>query len=133
MLNFKPGQFLLVLVLISASTQLALARDGLTPRKWQNDLDFLNSKVVESLRAEYKKYQFPPSWRVYRDAFLDGIKEERRTLDRISYQVLRDIMLTLSQDFEMIANESSWQAAEHYLETKLDLVTNLLSMAIEDD
>ena len=83
---------------------------------------------MQTLREDYQDYQFPPSWRLYRNDFLERIRSERRLLDQSSYQIVRDIMLMMSEDFETLLTEGSWDQAEQYLHTKLDLTTNILAL-----
>jgi putative AlgH/UPF0301 family transcriptional regulator len=104
------------------------AQDVLSPRAWQNDIETMENKVMEALRIDFESYDFPPSWRVYRDDFLDGIRDERQVMHNQSYQIIRDVMLTLSQDFESLVVEGNWEQAERYLYTKLDLISNILSL-----
>lgn len=109
------------------------AQDDLSPRAWQNDVETFDGRIMDDLRVELEGFDFPPSWRVYRDGILDGIRQERRVLHPTSYQIMRDLMLTLSQDFEGLVDNGDWNQAERYLYTKLDLITNILSLTLDDD
>ena len=108
------------------------AQDNLDERVWLNDNDLVYNKVMENLRVDFESYNIPPTWRVYRDAFLTQVREERQLLNPTSYQIMRDVMLVLSQDFEDISVEGSWNQAEQYMHTKIDLITNILALTADD-
>ena len=95
--------------------------------QWQRDLKQVRESVMMPLRAELETQNPAPAWREYVNPFLKSLRHTQMELDPISYQIIRDIMLGLTEDFERFSQSLSWQDAELYTFTKLDLAGNIVS------
>lgn len=125
-----------VLVLgLSMITASSLAA-GLSSREWQLDQAILMEDVLAQL-AERFSQQDDASSAEFGIAVLARLKEVRDKIHDDSYHIMRNTVLTMSEDFAKLTEDAPqdtshyihrWQAAEGYIRTKINYVGDLLTI-----
>lgn len=127
-------RLIVLMVLLGFSTSVFSA--GLSSREWQLDQDIIIEDVLTTLSERFRDDDNASS-ADYGIAVLAQLKAVRDKIHDDSYHIMRNTVLTMSEDFAKLSEDASedashyihrWQAAEGYIRTKLNYVGDLLTI-----
>lgn len=109
---------------------------GLSAREWELDREIILVDVLGTLSERFSAEDTASS-ADYGIAVLARLKAVRDKIHGDSYHIMRNTVLTMSEDFAKLTEEAPddtshyihrWQAADSYIRTKLNYVGDLLDI-----
>lgn len=120
------------LALLSGAVQGA----GLSSREWELDRQIIIADVLGALTERFNE-RGAGSSAEFGIAVLAQLKAVREKIHDDSYHIMRNTVLTMSEDFAKLTEEAPedtshfihrWQAADGYIRTKINYVGDLLTI-----
>jgi len=124
------------LVVLLAMLAGAAQGAGLSSREWELDRQIIIEDVLGTLTERFSQ-QDRGSSAEFGIAVLAQLKAVRDKIHDDSYHIMRNTVLTMSEDFAKLTEEAPedtshfihrWQAADGYIRTKINYVGDLLTI-----
>jgi len=109
---------------------------GLSSREWELDRQIIVEDVLGTLTERFSQQERGSSAE-FGIAVLAQLKAVRDKIHDDSYHIMRNTVLTMSEDFAKLTEEAPedtshfihrWQAADGYIRTKINYVGDLLTI-----
>ena len=113
------------------SPAYAINNDLLITR-WGENARFIQQEVLQPLNQKFEQATENQEWWRFTTAFLNEIRERRENLELYSYDMMREIILSIDEVFATRPEAFTWQDASRYIDIHLHLVGSVISTVTDE-
>jgi hypothetical protein len=124
----------LTVLSLSCAVALLLAsaapaqRTDLLLSRWLGDVHSIQQEILVPLNQEFEAHdKSMKQWWSYSAAFLDKLRERREQMEPYSYDVVREIVLSMEESFSGNPAVFTWREASRYIDVNLHLVSSVMT------